>query len=533
MKTSVTRSLGASLFLALLLVLPAALRAQDDPATRDSIRAVEEIRAEQARLQQELRDLRTQLEAVQVEADSPERDTRIDDIQRRMDNIEQRLEALERSIGAPREDEWEDWGDDDWQDDWEGDEEKGFGAEWDWWSDDDEGQFDLDDAFFKKYPGNYPWAFPLTSRLHETFLRYNRVEGLYIGLSQAKRLYWHSKPWLVSTGSLGYGFANHTWRYSLGLYFPFYFEDMIVEIGAEGHSLTDSKDQWSFDRDENTATALFAREDFLDYFERRGFTATASWYYRGDDALDLRATVGYAHDTYANMNRTTNWSFFGGDKMFRPNPMINAGNLNSLVFSIGANTLADLDVRDNGWDAQLQYETAGGFTEGDFEFSQLTIDARRYQPLGEHLSLNLRVRGGLSDGTVPQQRAFELGGPGTLPGYRFKEFSGSSAALVGAEFIVRSSIVGNAGGWARRLLAATNFIFFANAGSVNVVSPLVTRGADNGAYVAEFGDSFMDAWKSDVGVAIGSADGAFRIGAAWRLDRSESPNLVLRFTRPF
>lgn len=533
MKTFVTRSFRAFLIVAALLALPALSFAQDDPAARDSLRALDEIRAEQSRLNDELRGLREQLQQVSDESESPARDQRIEEIRRRMDDIEIRLEALERSIQGERQDEWENW-DEEWED-WNDEDgsEEGFGSEWNWWSDDDESQFDLDDTFFKKYPGNYPWAFPLTTRLHETFLRYNRVEGLYIGLSQAKRLYWHSKPWLVSTGSLGYGFANHTWRYSLGLYFPIYLDDMIVEIGAEGHSLTDSKDQWSFDRDENTATALFAREDFLDYFERRGFTATAAWYYRGEEALDIRATIGYVHDTYANMNRATNWSFFGGDKQFRVNPLINAGNVNSLVFSLGANTLADLDVRDHGWDAQLQFEKAGDFAAGDFAFSQITLDLRRYQPLGEHLALNLRARGGISDGTVPQQRAFELGGPGSLPGYRFKEFSGSSAALLGAEFIVRSTIVGNARGWARRVLAATNFIFFANTGSVNAVTPLVTRGVDNGAYVAEFGDSFMDEWKSDVGLAIGSADGAFRIGAAWRLDRSASPNLVLRFTRPF
>ena len=469
MKTSATVSLRALLFLILLLAIPSMLPAQVDPAEQDTLKG-----------------------------------------------------------GAV--DEWDEW-DEDWDDDVDT-----TGSAWSWWDDngeDEEDPFGLDETFFKKYPGNYPWSFPLTSRLHETFLRYNRVEGLYIGLAQAKRLYWHSQPWLVSTGSLGYGFTNHTWRYSLGLYFPIYLEDMIVEIGAEGHSLTDSKDQWAFDRDENTATALIAREDFLDYFERRGFTASASWYYRGEDALDVRATVGYAHDTYANMNRVTNWSFFGGDKEFRPNPLINPGNLNSLVISGGVNTLADLDVRDHGWDVLLQYEKAGDFAAGDFAFSQVVFDLRRYQPLGEHLNLNLRLRGGMSDGTLPQQRAFELGGPGTLPGYRFKEFSGSSSALVNAEFIVRSTIVGNAKGWARRVLAATNLIFFADAGSVNTASPLVTRGIDNGAYTAEFGDDFMNEWKSDVGVAIGSADGAFRIGAAWRLDRSESPNLVLRFTRPF
>ncbi|MBN1449227.1 MAG: BamA/TamA family outer membrane protein [Bacteroidetes bacterium] len=530
------------LLLLLLTVLSGfRLSAQVNTAAQDSLRAVEEIRAEQDQLTEELKQLRQQLHALQSEEPGDARREGTEKIEQRIENIEVRLDALERSIDAisPGEveqedswtDEWEDeWKDDEWQDD------TGDDDGWSWWKQKEgEGeQFDIQDTFFKKYPGNFPWMFPLTTRLHETFFRYNRVEGVYIGITQAKRLYWHSKPWVVSSGSLGYGFANHTWRYSLGLAFPIYLEDQIIEVAGEGYSLTDSKDQWSFDRDENTLTAFVAREDFLDYFERRGFNLSAAWYYRGEDALNMRASVGYVHDTYANMNRATNWSIFGGDKEFRLNPRINDGNMNSMVFSAGATTLSDIDDRSSGWDLQVQFESAGGFAAGDFTFSQIILDVRRYQPLGEHLNLNLRGRGGMSDGLLPQQRVFELGGPGTLPGYRFKEFSGSNVALLSAEFIVRSSIVGNARGWAKNVLRNTNLILFTNTGSTNGAVPIATRDVTNGAIQSDFGDGLtFDDWRSDVGVAFGSSDGDFRIGAAWRLDRSDSPSFVLRFSRPF
>ncbi|MDT8324011.1 MAG: BamA/TamA family outer membrane protein, partial [Bacteroidota bacterium] len=219
-----------------------------------------------------------------------------------------------------------------------------------------------------------------------------------------------------------------------------------------------------------------------------------------------------------------------------PNPFINDGNVNSVVFSAGLTTLASLDERSHGWDAQLQYEMAGGFAAGDFEFTQIIADVRRYQPLSEHLNLNLRARAGMSDGLLPQQRGFELGGPGTLPGYRFKEFAGSHVALLSTEFIVRSSIVGNARGWAKNLLRNTNIIFFANAGSTNGAQSLLGDVTDvtRGAMDVELGNDFvLDTWKSDIGVALGSADGDFRIGAAWRLDREDAPNFVIRFSRPF
>ncbi|MBR9977131.1 MAG: BamA/TamA family outer membrane protein, partial [Bacteroidetes bacterium] len=393
------------------------LHAQEGDAREDSLRAVSEVHAEQQVLRQELEELRAEFEMVRREAEGTERDQQLEEIERRIIDVETRLTALERSLEPGSFDDW----DDEW-DEW--DDETSYGSDTDDWFAGADDQFAVDEMFFRKFPSNFPWSFPLTTRLHETLFRYNRVEGLYLGIAQSKRIYWNSKPWLVSTGSLGYGFANHTWRYSLGLYLPFYLEDQIIEIGAEGHSFTDSKDQWAFDRDENTLIALIAREDFLDYFERRGFTATASWYFRGKDDLNLRATVGYAHDTYASMTRSTNWSIFGGDKDFRDNPGINNGNVNSIILSAGMNTLASLDVRKNGWDATLQFEKAGDVFAGDFAFSQLLLDLRRYQPINTHLNLNLRLRGGISDGVLPLQRAFELGGPSTLPAYRYKEFTG-------------------------------------------------------------------------------------------------------------
>ncbi|MFZ1731871.1 MAG: BamA/TamA family outer membrane protein [Bacteroidota bacterium] len=536
MKALFTTSPRLILFLLTFMMLPiTSAFSQVENAAADSAKAMEEIRTEQAKLSQELQTLRDELRQVKGEPDGAAKDEKVAGIEKRISDLEFRMQALERSIEGSGTDDWENWDDEESTENWDTEDDGSMGSDWGWWSEDsEENQFDMKDNFFKKYTGDYPWLFPMTTRLHETFLRYNRVEGLYIGLAQPKRLYWHSRPWLVSTASLGYGFANHTWRYSLGLYLPIYFENQIVEFGAEGHSFTDSKDQWSFDRDENTLTSLIAREDFMDYFERRGFTASAAWYFRGENDLNLRASVGYAHDTYANMNRETNWSIFGGDKDFRVNPRINDGNINSIVVSAGMTTLATLDTRDHGWDVQVQFEKAGDVAKGDFDFSQIVIDLRRYQPLGDHLNLNLRARRGKSDGTLPLQRAFELGGPGTLPGYRFKEFAGSNMALLNAELIIRSTIAGNAKGWARQVLSNTNIIFFADAGATDEnVTRIVRSDVTNGAFTSGFGDDLMSNWKSDAGVALGSADGNFRIGAAWRLDRSESPNFVIRFSRPF
>ena len=529
-------------------ILPHTVTGQDRTAA-DSARAVQAMQKEQQNLMKEMKQLREELNTVkQSSSESGEGNTaKIEELEQRLSVIESRMNTLSAQLqdygveSQFSEDdwdkEWKEW-EEEWDDDfkdWSADTTRGWSKDWSLWDDkEDDEQFDMKQNFFKKYPGNFPWLFPVISRIQESFLRYNRVEGLYIGIAQPKRLYWHSKPVIVSSGSIGYGFLNHRWRYHLGLYLPIYLEDHIIEIGGEGHSFTDSRDEWIIDRDENSVTAFFAREDYMDYFSREGYNINAAWYFRAEGDVNLRATAAYLHDTYRSMERRTNWSLFGGDKVFRENPRINDANINSIALGLGFTTLSSINEREHGWDVNALYETAGGFSKGDYEFSQAVLDVRRYQPLFEHLNLNLRGRMAVSDGTIPIQRAVDLGGVSTLPGYGMKEFTGSHAALFNAEIILRSSIAGDVQGWMKGLMRMTNLIVFFDAGAVNHVQPTVSHDFRNGSIPVSMSESFvLNDWKSDIGIALGSSEGAFRIGAAWRMDRAENPSFILRFTRPF
>ena len=538
------------LFVALIVMLfsaagASALRAQttpETPATADSAKKSTSIAAEQLRLRGDLETLKAQVYDLRKTLDTastgqnPDTERNIRKLERRMHRLEDRMTMLDERLrsgdSTTTDDVFASGFDDDADDDW------GFEEEWQNFDiEPEDEQFAIRPDFYKKYPGSFTGLFPIDSRMQEGVFRYNRVEGVYIGVAQPKRQYWHSKPRMVGTGSLGYAFANHRWRYSLGAYLPFYFDDMILEIGGEGHSFTDSKDQWLINREENTAMAFFAREDFMDYFSREGFSATAGWYYKGPSSVNLRGTVGYVHDTYESMDHATDWSVFGGDKVFRPQGRINDGNLNSLVFTAGANNTPTASSSLRGWDAQLSIEKAGAFMKGDFDFTQMILDIRRYQPIDDYLSLNLRFRAGASDGTLPVQRSMDLGGVSTLPGYRYKEFSGTHAALVNAEFILRAAMIDDTRGWVASALSFFNIILFTDAGVTNTPQRVYSYGPDHGTLIANFNDGFNElssqSWKSDAGIAIGSAEGDFRIGMAWRLDHPSKANFVLRFSRPF
>ena len=70
----------------------------------------------------------------------------------------------------------------------------------------------------------------------------------------------------------------------------------------------------------------------------------------------------------------------------------------------------------------------------DFDFRRHIVSGRARVPLSPHQDFGARVIGGWSDGVLPPQRQFAIGGLGSVHGYGFKEAVGSSLALVNLEY---------------------------------------------------------------------------------------------------
>ena len=87
-----------------------------------------------------------------------------------------------------------------------------------------------------------------------------------------------------------------------------------------------------------------------------------------------------------------------------------------------------------GWFLWAEGEIAGEQFGGDFEFRRVEADVRRTLRLTPDQTMKLRVRAGTSEGTLPAQKRFELGGIGTLPGYGYKEFEGDRMVLANVEY---------------------------------------------------------------------------------------------------
>ncbi|HTY36232.1 MAG TPA: hypothetical protein VMH23_03925 [Bacteroidota bacterium] len=365
-----------------------------------------------------------------------------------------------------------------------------------------------------------------TTNLDNFIFRYNRVEGLFLGAGSEKRYYWDDQREYSVYGSIGYGFKSHNWRGNLGLSRQFAFDEgQLFEVEVEGHSLTDTKDDWLIGVHENTAAAILIHEDFRDYFRRDGYAVNIG-YATQREYLTGQFKVGFLVDEYKSMENETEWSLFGGDKRFRPNPAIDDGRMRSFLTTAGLSTVTTTIYGPEGWSGLATVEIADKNLGGLFTFNRYVLDLRRYQPLGEYDNLNIRVRAGTSEGALPLQKTFDLGGLGTVPGYPFKGESGNRMLLMNAELIINGDFLGDLSFWPSWLMRGLNFIVLTDAGLVRTVD-------DNALWTSGFSTIGFSDFRHDVGVGIGTRSGSFRLAYVWRTDRSEPPRFIFRFARPF
>ncbi len=351
--------------------------------------------------------------------------------------------------------------------------------------------------------------------------RYNRVDGLFLGLGSEKKFYWDGSKSISGFGSAGYAFKIHRWRLNLGLDRQFATDHALYEVGAEGHSLTDTKDEWIMKLGENNLSSLLWHEDNRDYFTRQGFSLNAARYTKESD-FSSQLQVQYLIDDYSSLSKETDWSLFRPSHSFRDNPAITEGTMHSILGTAGLSTLEGRGRRTVGWNIFASVERAGDQFGGDFNFTQVVIDVRRFQPLSEYDKINVRVRAGSLEGDYILQKSFEIGGANTLPAYSFKEFAGNRMLLGNFEYVLNGRLMEDEFFWPSSL----NFIAFADAGAAVLVDS--TKAITNG-----FSSINETTIKSDLGFALGWHDESWRLGFAWRTDVKSPVSVFLRLNRPF
>jgi len=359
-------------------------------------------------------------------------------------------------------------------------------------------------------------------------VRYNRVEGIYVGW-RLPRTY-RPDSGLTHFGSGGYGLSSRTLRYRAGgelytFYSPSRSHDNLAAVGGELHDLTDTQDGWLLPEEENTVDALLFRRDFRDYYQRRGWSAYTAHNLGGV----LQVTGRYQWDEFSSLDQSVEWGLFGGDlgrEAFRPNPPVDEDQIRSLRADV------QLDTRDRradpgrGWFANALFERAGGFLGGDARFKRYLADLRRYQPLGPGARVDLRLRLGTAKGQLPHQYLYDLGGYGTVRGYGFKEFTGDRVVLFNAEYWIDADRQ-----WHSDLPAdGLHLGAFLDSGSAWFATDPDDPFDGVGRLMEADAPTGSPEWKTSVGLALG-LEGDVQLYAARPLAGQDGWVLALRFSR--
>jgi hypothetical protein len=274
---------------------------------------------------------------------------------------------------------------------------------------------------------------------------YNRVDGAMIW---AGARYDHADSLIPSFEALaGYAFSSSRWRYRLGLTQTLLRGPVPVQIGGRIFRQLQSDDDKLISESENSIFALLFNEDWKDYYEASGAYGFARVNILGWNTLE----IGYLYEQqrWLDAHRTM-WSLFGA-KDFRDNfssvpydtlidrrAKFNDRQVTSLIMEYTLDTRDDDKHPRSGWYGFARYEYSPGDWKGHYDFKRFETRLKRFQPLGEFISLDLTGAYGYAEGDLIHiSRMFYLGGLGTIHGYRHKEYIGSEYVYLGGEYRFR------------------------------------------------------------------------------------------------
>lgn len=371
----------------------------------------------------------------------------------------------------------------------------------------------------KQEPEQIIFDFKDKEILFQPVFNYNRVQGPYLGVDLVIYL---KQLWQFKLlGSLGYGFED-TRRYRAGIQRSF-FDSNPLTIGLAFYDQVCSLDEWYIGNIENSLAALFFKEDFMDYFGKKGMLGFA------DQKLAEVHTIRIEVDQteFQSLSRQTNWALFYQKKHFRENPPIIPETTTRLRF------LWLLDWLDNplapisGW----YLEGIGEGTYGDDVDTQgLFITLTRFQPtVGSH-QLQMKLMVGARQGCDQRygQYLMDMGGIGTLVGYKYKEFKNGNRFLYAtAHYLFNRAVMGRRP--MKYLPLSSQFTL-----GVFIESGWLYFGDKDSNPIDDFSSLNISDLKTDVGISLYVSDNLARIDFAKRTDRSkEAWRVTVRFMQRF
>ena len=225
-----------------------------------------------------------------------------------------------------------------------------------------------------------------------------------------------------------------------------------VALGARAFDIVQPTEQWQLSESEVGLSAALLHRDYRDFYARHG----GEVFLRLVATRDADLTVAFSDEQWANRETRDPWSFSNGKDDWRPNPKMDAGKMHLLSARLRLDTRAREASPLGGWYLSAEMEQGGGRitrfgapiqtilpqSPEQVWYSRAFVDLRRYNRIAPGMSLDLRVAGGgwVAGDPLPTQRRMGLGGPGTLPGYAFREMVGSEDLLTCSNGFVQSGL---------------------------------------------------------------------------------------------
>gem|GEM_PF-479404 len=249
------------------------------------------------------------------------------------------------------------------------------------------------------------------------FLRYNRVESLGLGLSARwdipRRAFWSLG------GSVGFGLADLEPKGRLGLRYdaPATRIDLsgYSELHVASSALTDEKRAYG-----NAFRALTLGRDDADYYRASGAALTA-----GKRWGRLRGQVGVGYEEHRSVDRNTQIALprIWEDSVFRLNPPARQGGY--WRGDVGGTLyLGEWTRPSNRAELTLGLEVGAG--PGSIEYVQPRAALQGRVDFATVISVAADARAGWTDGELPAQREWRIGGLQTLRGYEYAVGQGDS-----------------------------------------------------------------------------------------------------------
>ncbi len=255
---------------------------------------------------------------------------------------------------------------------------------------------------------------------------FNRVEGLFAGGELALAL---PAAKLGLVGGAGYAFSQKKPHYHLFALKDFVGKSTAVELGGGYFDHVASADNWTIGEIENSFAAILLHEDFRDYYGLKGWRGWVQL--TAQKWLTLRALVQSAR--YASLKKNTDWHLIPNHKSFRKNPVVAEGQENLFRFALVVDRMDNPIYPTQGFFFQTAFERALSNSKTDFrEYSGLFSTLRVYHQAVKDQKIGLLFRAARTwHAAYLPQHLVDLGGLGSLRGFRTKAFPNASSVLFG------------------------------------------------------------------------------------------------------